>query len=101
VAIAIEKGYAEPDAREDLSGMDAARKGLILARLLGYRGGAPTPEDLVPRGLHDVPVEEFLERLPSFDQAWADRVEAERRKGGCCGTSCRRRRGACRRGSPP
>ena len=23
---AVEKGYAEPDAREDLSGMDAARK---------------------------------------------------------------------------
>jgi bifunctional aspartokinase / homoserine dehydrogenase 1 len=81
VKIAIDKGYAEPDAREDLSGMDAARKGLILARLLGYRGSAPTPEDLVPRGLNDVTVEEFLERLPSFDKAWADRVETERRKG--------------------
>jgi bifunctional aspartokinase / homoserine dehydrogenase 1 len=81
VQLAIEKGYAEPDAREDLSGMDAARKGLILARLLGYRGGAPTPHDLVPRGLKAVSVEEFLERLPAFDREWAERVEAERRKG--------------------
>ncbi|KAM7522710.1 hypothetical protein LguiA_012612 [Lonicera macranthoides] len=29
-------GYTEPDPRDDLSGMDVARKGLILARLLGY-----------------------------------------------------------------
>ncbi|XP_076915644.1 uncharacterized protein LOC143575074 [Bidens hawaiensis] len=30
-------GYTEPDPRDDLSGMDVARKGLILARLLGQR----------------------------------------------------------------
>ena len=35
---AVERGYAEPDPRDDLSGRDAARKALILARLLGYRG---------------------------------------------------------------
>ena len=77
---AIEKGYAEPDAREDLTGMDAARKGLILGRLLGYRGAAPVPHDLVPRPLKSVSLEEFLERLPAFDKEWAGRVEAERRK---------------------
>ena len=38
---AVERGYAEPDPREDLSGQDAARKALILARLLGYRGPSP------------------------------------------------------------
>jgi len=78
---AIEKGYAEPDAREDLTGMDAARKGLILARLLGYRGAAPSPQDLVPKALKKVSLDEFLRRLPEFDQDWAARVEAERRKG--------------------
>ena len=31
---AVARGYAEPDPRDDLSGQDAARKGLILARLL-------------------------------------------------------------------
>ena len=39
---AVERGYAEPDPRDDLSGRDAARKGLILARMLGYRGEAPS-----------------------------------------------------------
>jgi bifunctional aspartokinase / homoserine dehydrogenase 1 len=81
VNLAIEKGYAEPDAREDLSGMDVARKGLILARLLGYRGAPGLPHDLVPRGLKEVPVAEFLRRLPAFDKAWADRAAAEHRKG--------------------
>ena len=45
---AVELGYAEPDPRDDLSGRDAARKALILARLMGYRGAAPAPDDLVP-----------------------------------------------------
>jgi aspartokinase/homoserine dehydrogenase 1 len=30
-------GYTEPDPRDDLSGMDVARKALILARTLGFR----------------------------------------------------------------
>ena len=78
---AVEKGYAEPDAREDLSGMDAARKGLILARLLGYRGPAPAAQDLVPRALKGVSLEQFFKRLPAFDKEWADRVARERAKG--------------------
>lgn len=78
---AVEKGFAEPDAREDLSGMDAARKGLILARLLGYRGPAPTPHDLVPKGLHGVTLDQFFARLPSVDAEWAARVVTERAAG--------------------
>ena len=34
---ASELGYTEPDPRDDLSGMDVARKALILARTLGHR----------------------------------------------------------------
>jgi aspartokinase/homoserine dehydrogenase 1 len=75
---AVERGYAEPDPRDDLSGRDAARKGLILARLLGYRGPAPTPDDLVPRPLKNVPLAAFLERLSAFDDEWANRVAQER-----------------------
>jgi bifunctional aspartokinase / homoserine dehydrogenase 1 len=78
---AVEKGYAEPDAREDLSGMDAARKGLILARLLGFRGPAPTPHDLVPKALKGVSLDQFFERLPAFDKEWADRAARERSAG--------------------
>lgn len=78
---AVERGYAEPDPREDLSGRDAARKGLILARLLGYRGPAPAPDDLVPRALKSVPLAEFLKRLAAYDSEWADRVAREQARG--------------------
>ncbi len=78
---AVEKGYAEPDAREDLSGMDAGRKGLILARLLGYRGAAPVPHSLVPRPLEGVSINQFFEALPKFDKEWSDRAAREKKKG--------------------
>jgi aspartokinase/homoserine dehydrogenase 1 len=78
---AVEKGYAEPDPREDLSGQDAARKALILARLLGYRGPAPTPDDLVPRRLRSVRLPEFMKRLPAADEEWAARTTREAARG--------------------
>jgi aspartokinase/homoserine dehydrogenase 1 len=74
---AVAKGYAEPDPREDLSGRDVLRKGLILARLLGYAGPAPTAEDLVPAALRRLPLAGFLERLGSLDEGWRRRVQAE------------------------
>ena len=37
VADAKARGYTEPDPRDDLSGLDVARKALILARTLGLR----------------------------------------------------------------
>ena len=75
-------GYAEPDPRDDLSGRDAARKALILARLLGYRGPAPVAQDLVPRALKRVPrAADFLDRLQAFDDEWAARAAAEARRG--------------------
>lgn len=36
IKTAMERGYTEPDPRDDLSGEDVARKALILARLMGY-----------------------------------------------------------------
>ncbi len=78
---AVAKGYAEPDPREDLSGRDVLRKGLILARLLGYAGPAPAAENLVPAALRRVPPGRFLERLGSLDERWHLRVEAEAARG--------------------
>ena len=78
---AVDLGYAEPDAREDLSGMDAARKGLILGRLLGYRGPAPVPHSLVPPALDGVSIDQFFAGLPKYDKEWADRAARERKKG--------------------
>ncbi|HET7292347.1 MAG TPA: aspartate kinase [Vicinamibacteria bacterium] len=71
---AVARGYSEPDPREDLSGRDAARKGLILARLLGYPGPPPAPVDLVPAAFRGLPLPRFMERLPELDPEWRRRV---------------------------
>ena len=80
---AIKKGYPEPDPRDDLSGMDVARKALILGRLLGFPGelGEIAVESLVPKGAEWLAVDEFLARLDEYDAAWARRVEAARARG--------------------
>ena len=77
---AMSRGYTEPDPRDDLSGRDAARKGLILGRMLGYRGDPIKPDDLVPRAYATLTLKEFLERLPELDDAWQARVADEARR---------------------
>ena len=74
---AMARGYTEPDPREDLSGMDVARKALILARLLGYPGELrPTAvESLVPPWAQSLSLDEFLSRLDEVDSAWIRRVK--------------------------
>jgi aspartokinase/homoserine dehydrogenase 1 len=78
---AMARGYTEPDPREDLSGQDVGRKGLILGRLLGYRGAPPVPEDLVPAPLRKVPLAKFVAALPSLDEDWRRRVERAKAQG--------------------
>lgn len=78
---AVALGYAEPDPREDLSGADAGRKVLILARLMGYRGPAAVPENLVPPAFGRLPLDEFMRRLPELDAGWAARTTREAARG--------------------
>jgi homoserine dehydrogenase len=78
VGDAVDLHYAEPDPRDDLSGLDVARKAIILARMMG-REIEPEEipyESLVPEGLEQVPLEEFMRRLPEHDEAFADRLLA-------------------------
>ncbi|WP_426757046.1 bifunctional aspartate kinase/homoserine dehydrogenase I [Myxococcus sp. Y35] len=82
VRAARERGYTEPDPREDLSGTDVARKALILARELG-----------LPLSLSDVAlepfvttregtsVEAFFQELAGHDTAYAERVARCRQAG--------------------
>ena len=73
---AVALHYAEPDPRDDLSGLDVARKAIILARKMG-RAIEPAEipyESLVPDGLEDVPLDEFMERLPEADEAFSERL---------------------------
>jgi homoserine dehydrogenase len=77
------RGYTEPDPRDDLSGLDVARKALILARTLGRRVDLAdvAVESLVPAHLAGVSVDEFLARVGDADAAFAERAAAARAAG--------------------
>ncbi|KAF2398485.1 hypothetical protein EJ06DRAFT_513546 [Trichodelitschia bisporula] len=68
---AKEKGYTEPDPRDDLNGLDVARKLTILARLVGVDVESPTSfevQSLIPKELESAgSADEFLARLPEYD----------------------------------
>jgi len=80
---AVAAGYTEPDPRTDLSGLDVARKALILARLIGYRGepGQIAIESLVPPELREVSAPDFLDRAAELDDRWRERVRAAAERG--------------------
>ena len=80
---AMEKGYTEPDPRDDLSGMDVARKALILGRLLGFEGELEdiALESLVPERARKMPLAQFLSHLEDFDDAWDARAREARGSG--------------------
>ncbi|MEZ5054062.1 MAG: hypothetical protein R2807_04745 [Chitinophagales bacterium] len=63
------KGFTEPDPRDDLSGLDVARKALILSRDSGATMELSDikVENLVPENLRDIDVKTFLEKLPEVD----------------------------------
>ena len=78
---AYDRGYTEPDPREDLSGQDVARKLLILARECGYE---LEPDDIRVEPLITEPellegsVEHFLANLELADERFASLLsEAE------------------------
>ena len=80
---AMQLGFTEPDARDDLSGMDVARKALILARLIGYQGELKdiAVESLVPDALRSVSRDDFVARIPEMDALWETRARQARDKG--------------------
>jgi aspartokinase/homoserine dehydrogenase 1 len=82
VQAAKAKGYTEPDPRDDLSGMDVARKLIILAREMGLtlEMADVQVDGLVPKALEHCSVDEFMARLPEFDAAMAARLDDARRK---------------------
>ncbi len=80
VAEARQKGFTEPDPRDDLSGMDVARKVVILAREMGLQTELEDVElqGLIPPGLEHGPVEQFLQSLREHDRAITDLLEDAR-----------------------
>ena len=83
VAEAKAAGYTEPDPRDDLSGLDVARKALILARTIGRRVDLDEVEvePLDPPALAEVDVETFMARIEEADADIAARASAAKAEG--------------------
>jgi aspartokinase/homoserine dehydrogenase 1 len=82
---AMSRGFTEPDPRDDLSGMDVARKALILARMMGFTGEAGGRGGRVAGSAR-------CTRCPAR-RFW--RVSSSRMRRGACGRRRRLDRGAC------
>ncbi|MCQ2594152.1 MAG: bifunctional aspartate kinase/homoserine dehydrogenase I [Treponemataceae bacterium] len=81
---AKELRYTEPDPRDDLNGMDVARKALIIARESGMdieleniTMNKVFPENFDTSGT----VEEFLKRLPEVDEYFAKKIADLKKEG--------------------
>ncbi|MBT1702404.1 bifunctional aspartate kinase/homoserine dehydrogenase I [Chryseosolibacter indicus] len=81
---AKEKGYTEPDPRDDLSGKDVARKILILSREAGLQLELDqvSVQNLVPEDCQgDMSVEQFFKKLERHDASFEKLLKTAEAKG--------------------
>ena len=74
---AQEMGFTEPDPRDDLNGLDVARKLVILARIAGLdvEGTSAFPlQSLIPKELEEASKEEFMARLGEHQDPYMDKL---------------------------
>jgi len=85
VAEAHSRGLTEPDPRDDLSGLDVARKLVILGREMGLAIGLGDVrvESLVPPELRECSIEEFLAGLVAHDARMRERRREAAHAGLC------------------
>jgi aspartokinase/homoserine dehydrogenase 1 len=83
VADARQRGFTEPDPRDDLSGADVARKLIILGREMGLALELQDVkvESLVPHDLAHGASEDFMSQLPRYDGAMQQRLQAAQARG--------------------
>ncbi|MGX1928898.1 bifunctional aspartate kinase/homoserine dehydrogenase I [Flagellimonas sp. 2504JD4-2] len=79
---AMEKGFTEPDPREDLSGNDVGRKLLILARELDLHNEFDDIqiENLIPKELQPLSFDEFKEQINVMDEVYG-KVKKSQKEG--------------------
>lgn len=80
---AYDLGYTEPDPRDDLGGVDVARKALILARGMGWELELSDVqvEGLYPPHMDSLSIDEFLDSLPELDAAFQQRISSANANG--------------------
>ncbi len=81
---AKEKGYTEPHPRDDLNGLDVARKILILARTAGYNVNLDDIqlEPFIPKNYFEKEsIEEFIKTTKELDEEYSKKVKNASKKG--------------------
>ncbi|HET6559108.1 MAG TPA: bifunctional aspartate kinase/homoserine dehydrogenase I [Prolixibacteraceae bacterium] len=75
IRMAKEQGFAEPDPRIDLSGVDVARKLLILIRESGYQFDMKDIKinTFVPSKYFEGSVDDFWNKIPEMDSAFEEK----------------------------
>lgn len=68
--------FTEPDPRDDLSGVDVARKALIMSRCMGRTLDMNDLEieALYPPEFADISIDEFMQKLPELDPIIDEKV---------------------------
>jgi bifunctional aspartokinase / homoserine dehydrogenase 1 len=81
--LAKEKGFTEPDPRDDLSGTDVARKLLILARESGLQLelNQIKVEPVLPAEYSQGSIDEFMSKLPQLDAQFKEKSEQAAKEG--------------------
>jgi len=76
-------GYTEPDPRDDLSGIDVARKLVILAREAGWKLSLEDVQvqNLVTPEFSTMPLPQFMESLDRLDASMSLLLESARSSG--------------------
>lgn len=96
---AMQLGFTEPDPRDDLSGMDVARKLLIVAREVGMELELDDIEiePVIANGFAaDAGVDELISRMKELDDDFMARVESAKAQGGVLRYIGRIEDGRCR-----
>ncbi|MBT8047626.1 MAG: bifunctional aspartate kinase/homoserine dehydrogenase I [Xanthomonadales bacterium] len=99
VAKAMDLGFTEPDPRDDLSGMDVARKLLIIAREVGLRLELDDieVESVVPMDVvGPVDRSELISALQTLDESFAGRIRQAEAESSVLRYIARLEEGKCR-----
>lgn len=79
---AFELGFTEPDPRDDLSGIDVARKALILNRMMGKKMELSDIKliGLYPDNMKKLTAENFLISIEQLDQSYSEKIKKAKNK---------------------